>query len=119
MLALPAAEDHHCLHLRSVTEEIESAVSLPCIVVRTDLRPQLHLLEGDVHLIPSRYAQFALLLVAPLAIVKNAADGRVCVRRDLDKIELACVRIPTRLVGAHHSQLCSVLGDQPYRPVPD
>src|SRR5207237_6831263 len=119
MLALAAAKDHDSLHLRAVAKELESAVSLPRVVVRTDPWSQLELLQGHVHLIPSRYAQLSLLLVAPLAEVEDAANGRVRGRRDLDEIEVARVRVRARLVGAHHAELCSILGDQPYLPVID
>jgi len=67
-----------------------------------------------VHLIPSRCAKLALLLVAPLAVVEDAADGRVRVRRDLDEIEIALGGVRARLVGAHHSELSSVLCGQPH-----
>ena len=100
-------------------KKLERAVPLPRVVVRTDLRSQLELLQGDVHLIPLRCTSFALLLVAPLAVVEDAADRRVRVRRHLDEIEVARVCMTRRLFGTHDSELSSILGDQPHRPVAD
>jgi hypothetical protein len=72
-----------------------------------------------VHLVAKCEAQFALLLVAPLAVVEDAADGRVCVGRDLDEIEFAPVGVRARLLRAHHSELTSILGKQPHGLVAD
>ena len=77
MLALAPAKEDDELHLRALPQELGRAVALPFVVVLADLRPEPHLLERHVHLVAPARAGLSLLLVAPLAVVHDAADGRV------------------------------------------
>src|SRR5258705_4996390 len=112
MLALAPAEEHDELHLRALPEHLGGPVALALVVVPPDLRPEPHLLERHVDLVAPARARLSLLLVAPFAVVHDPADGRVRGRGDLDEIEVACVRVLARVVGASHSELLSFASDQ-------
>ena len=114
MLALPAAELHDELDLRAVSEEFDCAVALPRVVVVADLRSQPHLLERHVHLVASARSCAPLLFEAPLAVVHDAADRRLCTRGHLDEVEIPGGRIRPRLVGRHDTELLSFIADQAY-----
>jgi hypothetical protein len=112
MFPLATAEEHDQLDLGAVPEELDGAIALPPVVVVADLRPQLYLLERDVHLVTAARSRAPFLLEAPLPVVHDAADGRLCGRRDLDEIQVAGVRVRPRLVGGHDAELLPCFVDQ-------
>ena len=104
----------------NVTENIliqnidDRKYTLPVVVVRRDLRAQSHLFERDVDLVAAALPQLALLLVAPLSVVHDAAHRWIGGRRHFDDVEATLVRVGTRVVRGHDAELAAVLGDEPH-----
>src|SRR5438309_9465183 len=61
---------------------------LGVVVVRVDLRPELHLLDGSVRLVLARLTGLHGRLVLELPVVHELADGRASGRRHLDQVEV-------------------------------
>jgi hypothetical protein len=51
------------------------------------------------------------LLVLVLRVVQDAGDGRARLGRHLDEVEIAVLRVAQGLVGAHDTDLLSILAD--------
>src|SRR5262249_27147442 len=83
------------------------------------LGAEFHLLDLDDPLLLPRFLRLLVDLVPVLAVVQDAADGRVGLRRDLDQIQPGLDRESQRLLGRHDAQLPAVGADHPDFPAPD
>ncbi len=111
---LAPAEHDRDLHLLPLLEEPQDVALLGLVVVRRDLRPQLHLADRHLLLVLARRLLLLLLLVLVLRVVEHAADGRARLGGDLDEVEVPLARILERLVGLHDADLLALLVDQAY-----
>ena len=84
---------------------------LRVVVVLRDLRAELDLADRDLLLVLARRLLLLGLLVLVLRVVQDAGDGRPCVGRHLDEVEVALLRVAQRFVGAHDTDLTAVLTD--------
>ena len=80
------------LTLSPAFEEAHDVTLLGLVVVRVDLRPELHLLDDGLLLVPARLARLLGGLVLELAVVHDLADRRAGRRRDLDEVEVGLLR---------------------------
>ena len=95
-------------------EEADDVALLRLVVVDSDLRSELDLLDVDLRLVLPRDLRLLFLLVAVLPVVHHPRDGRICLRRHLDEVEIAAVGVLARLVGRLDPDLLSVLADEPH-----
>src|SRR4029453_14071030 len=85
---LPAAEHDGDLDLVALLEEPDDVTLLGRVVVRVDLRSELHLLDDRVRLVLARLTGLHGRLVLELAVVHELADRRSGHRGDLDQVEI-------------------------------
>src|SRR5579864_7914841 len=111
---LPPPEHDRHLDLRALVEEALDVAFLGVVVVDSDLRPELDLLDVDLRLVLSRELRLLLELVAVLAVVHHLDHGRVRLPRDLDQVEALVVRVLLRVVRALDAELRTVRIDQPH-----
>ena len=89
---LTTTEHDRDLDLVARLEEPHDVTLLGLVVVRVDLRSELHLLDDTFGLVAARLAGLLRVLVLELAVVHELADRRPRGRRDLDQVE----------IGLHH-----------------
>lgn len=89
---LATTEHDRDLDLVALLEEPDDVTLLGVIVVRVDLRPELHLLDDRVRLVLARLTGLHGRLVLELPVVHELAHGRTGVRRDLDEVEVVLLR---------------------------
>ncbi len=108
-----AAELQRELHLVSFLEELAGVVDLDQKIMIANLHgSELELLELPGSRRSARLVFLLLLLVAPLAVVHDAADRRARGRGDLDEIEAGLACEAQRLRGGDNSNLFFVLINQ-------
>src|SRR6185503_14719184 len=110
---LAPPEHDRDLDLRALIQEAHDVALLRLVVVNADLRPELDLLDVDLLLVPAGELGLLLLFVLVLPVVHDPRDGRIGVRCDLDEVESLAVRVVAHLIRGLHSQLRSVLVDEP------
>src|SRR4029079_15763099 len=113
MEVLPPPEHDRDLDLRPLVEEADDMALLGLVVVVSDLRPELDLLEVDRRLVLAGELRALLLLVPPLAVVHDLRDRRVRVLRDLHEVEVLRVRELERLFRVLDPDLLPVGPDEP------
>ena len=86
---------------------------LRLVIVDSDLRPELDLLDVDLRLVLARELRLLFLLVAVLPVIHHPRDGRICLRGHLDQVEIPAVGVLARLVGRLDPDLLSVLAHEP------
>src|SRR5215208_5988169 len=86
MLALAASEHDRDLDLRALVEKALDMALLGLVVVDSDLRPELDLLDVDLRLVLPRELRLLLLLVAVLPVVHDPDNRRLGLRRHLDEV---------------------------------
>src|SRR5256714_452394 len=106
---LPSAEEDRGLTLVALSEPLARVLHLEVVVVLVGAWSELDLLDDDDHLLLLRLARLLLLLVGELAEVDDAADGRVCRRRDLDQVKPLAARELHGLARVHDAELLAVL----------
>ena len=111
---LAAAEHDRDLDFVARLEEPHDVTLLGLVVVRVDLRPELHLLDDRVHLVAARFTGLLRGLVLELAVVHELADRRPGGRRDLDKIEIGLLGQPERIADGDDADLLTVRTDEPH-----
>src|SRR5215208_7440286 len=112
MLALAAAEHDRDLDLRALIQEALDMALLGLVIVDSDLRTELDLLDVDLRLVLPRELRLLLLLVAVLPVVHHPRDRRIGLRCNLDQIQVARIGVLAGLVGRLDSELTGVLVDQ-------
>lgn len=111
---LATTEHDRDLDLVALLEEPNDVTLLGVIVVRVDLRPELHFLDDRVRLVLARLTGLHGRLVLELAVVHELADRRACGRRDLDQVEVVLLRELKRLGKRHDADLLAAGTDKPY-----
>ena len=84
------------------------------VVVGIDLRAELDLLDRDRALVLARQLLLLLLVVAVLAVIHDAADGRIRVRGHLDEVEVLGPRVLQSFVARLDADLRPIVVDQPH-----
>src|SRR5258706_9518295 len=85
----PPEHDRH-LDLRALVQEPLYVPLLGVVVMDSDLRAELDLLDMDLALVLPSLLRLLLLLVLVLPVVHDLRDRRVGLRRGLAKIEVLC-----------------------------
>src|SRR5262249_33743310 len=112
---LAAAEHYRNLDLVATFEELADDARLEIDVMDADLRLEAHFAQYDLLLVLVRLSLFLRLLVLELAVIKDAADRGVRVRRDLDEIEACVARHFERLLDGDDADLLPlVIDDQDF-----
>ena len=93
-------------------EEPDDVTLLGLVVVRVDLRPELHLLDDRVDLLLAVLTGLHGRLVLELAVVHELADRRASHRGDLDQVEVGLLGQPQRVLDADDADLLAVRTDQ-------
>src|SRR6266571_2671356 len=88
MVLLASPEHDRDLDLRALVEKALDVALLGVVVVNSDLRSELDLLEKNGDLMLAGELRLLLLLVAVLAVIHDARDRRIRLRCDLDEIEI-------------------------------
>ena len=88
MQVLPPPEHDRDLDLRPLVQEADDVALLRLVVVDSDLRPELDLLDEDLRLVLPRELRLLLLLVAVLPVVHHPRDRRIGLRGHLDEVEV-------------------------------
>src|SRR5262249_23378938 len=114
MEVLPSPEHDRDLHLRPLAEEADHMALLRLVVVDSDLRSELDLLDVDLRLVLARELRLLLLLVPVLPVVHDPRDGRVGLGGDLDEVEPLAVRVLESLRRRLDAELLAPLVDQPH-----
>ena len=89
------------------------------VVVWIDLRPHLHLFDFDAHLLLPCLLLANVAFVLELAVVHDAADGRVGLGRHLHQIQVELLGPAHRILDRDDADLCSVGSHQPDLRSPD
>ena len=82
------------------------------VVVRVDLRPELHLLDDRVGLVAPGLTRLLRALVLELAVVHELADRRPGHRGDLDQVEIGFLGQAQRILDAHDADLLALGTDE-------
>ena len=86
--------------------------ALGLVVVDSDLRSELDLLDLDLQLVLASELGLLLLLVAVLPVVHHLGDRRIGLRRHLDQVEVLRIRVLERLGRVRDPDLAALLVDQ-------
>jgi len=97
--------------LAPVDQEALGHTSFRLVIVRLDLRPQLHFAEFEVALLFARVLIFFRLLVFESSVITDFDDGRLCIWRDLDEIQTCSPSARKRLLGRHDAELFPIFVD--------
>src|SRR6476619_477165 len=114
MLALAAPEHDRHLDLRALVQEARDVAFLGVVVVNSDLRPELDLLDVDLRLVLAGNLRLLLQLVPVLPVVHDPGNRRVSLGSDFDQVEVLFIRVLARLVRRLDSELLPVFADQPH-----
>src|SRR3712207_5181723 len=91
---LAPAEHDRDLDLVLVAQEALDVALLGRVVLLGDLRPELDLADDDLLLVLAGLLLLLRLLVLVLRVVEHARDRRARLRRRLDEVEIALLRVP-------------------------
>src|SRR3954453_6539532 len=111
---LTAAEHDRDLDLVARFQEPHYVTLLGLVVVRVDLRPELHLLDDRVHLVTACLTGLLRGLVLVLAVVHELADrwpGGGC---DLDEVEVGLLGQSQCIADGDDADLLTVGTDEPH-----
>jgi hypothetical protein len=108
---LAAAETKTRLDLVAALQELDGLILFGLVVVLVHGDGELDFLDDDDLLLLLGGAFRLFLLVKEAAVVLNAADGRDCVRRNLDEIEPALARNLESFKGGQDAELFAVFVD--------
>src|SRR3984893_60063 len=109
-LAAPEHDRH--LDLLALLQKLFDALELGLEVVLGHLRPELHLLELDDVLATPLVLLLLDRLELVLAVVDQAADGRLSLRCELDEVQALFRSYAFRGIQAEDSQLIALVVDQ-------
>src|SRR4051794_12402148 len=111
---LASAEHDRDLDLVALLEEADHMALLRRVVVRVDLRAELHLLDDGEDLVLAALTRLLSGLVLELAVVHELAHRWPGHRSDLDEIEVALLGQLQGLVDRDDADLLALRTDQPY-----
>ena len=111
---LAAAEHDRDLHLVALLEEPLDVTLLGLVVVRVDLRAELHLFDDGQRLVAPGLTCLLRALVLELAVVHELADGRTRHRGDLDEIQVGFGGEFQGLADRHDADLLALGADEAY-----
>jgi hypothetical protein len=111
---LAAAEHDRDLDLVALLEEPHHVTLLGLVVVRVDLRTELHLLDDRVDLLLAVLTGLDGRLVLELAVVHELADRRLAVRGHLDQVEVRLDSQSQGVLDADDADLFAVGADESY-----
>src|SRR3954454_16542077 len=109
---LTAAEHDRDLDLVARFQEPHDVTLLGLVVVRVDLRPELHLFDDRVHLVTPCLTGLLRVLVFPLPVVHELGNGRAGGGRDLDKVEIGLLSEAQRVTDGDDADLLAVGTDE-------
>ena len=116
---LTTTEHDRDLHLVALLQEPHDVTLLGLVVVRVDLRAELHLLDDHVGLVPARLTGLLGVLVLELPVVHELADRRSRHGGDLDEVEVGLLREPEGVLDADDADGLAVGADEPDLGYPD
>ena len=119
MRVLPAAKPYGYHDFVSGLQKLLRLTGFDVQVVRVDRHGKANFLDLDQFLILARFLflfpEFELIL----AVIHDLADGRICRRRDLDKVKVALFRKAERGKRTHDAELLTVCADHSHFTVAD
>src|SRR6476660_7683182 len=113
MLALAAPEHDRHLDLRALVQEARDVAFLGVVVVNSDLRPELDLLDVDLRLVLAGNLRLLLQLVPVLPVVHHPGHRRIGLRGDLHAVGPLVEGVLHRLFRGLDPELRPVVVDQP------
>ncbi len=116
---LPPAEHDRNLDLVASLEEPHHVTLLGLVVMRIDLRSELHFLDDRLDLVLPSLTTLLVGLVLELSIVHELAYRRTRCRSDLDQIEIGFLRKPHRLGDGDDADLLAFGPNQAHLGHPD
>src|SRR5262245_828062 len=111
-LAAPEHDRH--LDLGALVQETLDVALLRVVVVDSDLRSELDLLDVDLRLVLASELGLLLLLVAVLPVIHHPGDRRVGLRRYFDEVEPLVEGVLHRFFRGLDPELVAVVVDQPH-----
>ena len=111
MSHLAAAEAQASLHLVAAVQKFHSLIFLGLVIVLIHGNGELDFLDGDNLLLLAGCALALFLLVQETAVVLNAANRRLRVRRNFDQIQPALAGDLQRLKWRQNAELFTVFVD--------
>lgn len=108
VLGLTTAEHHRGFHLVSIPQELLGAAQAHVVVVLADVVAKLHFLDLGSVLLLAGLPFFLLLLKLELAVVHDAADGRVGLFAHQDQVQIFFFCQAQGFARAHDPQLSAV-----------
>ena len=109
---LATTEHDRDLDLVASLQEPYDVTLLGRVVVRVDLRAELHLLDDGEHLVLAALTRLLGRLVLELAVVHELGHRRPRHGGDLDQVEIAFLGQPERLADGNDAHLLAVRTDQ-------
>src|SRR3954453_6537004 len=109
---LAAAEHDRDLDFVARFQEPHDVTFLGLVVVRIDLRPELHLFDDRVHLVAACLTGLLRVLVLPLSVVHELGHGRTGGGSDLDEVEVCLLSESQRVADGDDADLLAVGTDE-------
>ena len=109
---LPTAEHDGDLDLVPSLEEANDVTLFGLVVVRIDLRPELHFFDDRQDLVAPGLPGLLRALVLELSVVHELADGWAGVRGDLDQIEIGFLRQSQGFADRDNADLLTLGSDE-------
>jgi hypothetical protein len=109
---LPTPEHDGDLDLVPGLEEANDVTLLGLVVVRIDLRPELHFFDDRQDLVSPGLPGLLRALVLELSVVHELADGWAGIRSDLDKIEIGFLRQSQGFADRNNADLLTLGSDE-------
>lgn len=106
-----AAKEDRGFYLVALFEEAQHVVLFELVIVLVHVDAELYFLDVDDFLVLLGRALLLLFFIKKLAVILNAADGRVSGSRDLYQVKSSFTGNFERLKGLHDAKLRSVFVD--------
>jgi hypothetical protein len=105
---LAAFETQRCLDLIAFAQKTNGLVLLGLVIMLVDRHGKLNFLDHDYFLLLARRAVALVLLVKELAVILNAADGRLSRGRNFDQIQATLAGYFESFKGGQNAELFTV-----------